>query len=389
MSRAFTCSESFDQQMQIQQPDIASSLTHPHPSLTPCSEFDRALSSVIDDTTASLTLTPLTPCLTTASTKTFYSAIDVTMEKNDAKEQTSQAPTDSLSSPMAGMEGHAEKVSGDSDVTVKVKQSPTSKPKKSRSRASSTSRRGLRSASSSTTGRSSKAHRSSMQAGRGTTSMSQKKRDDLLALHRDCCRLFQDSGLMDRDADLHAERVRSYTAPARPGTRYGHSISSKAASDTMSPILRAQRSPFFAADQDGDISDDELLASNPLRRTSVAHSELEPQPYVPVPATVIDWTSPSTRRREYEKIDRSNRGIRRIWRRIAPKCLQSSARTPFFEAGKDGKGNYEGSVRRFRMDIPDEKEEREQLSFPGSDARGKWSCFARSRQSRQSNESNR
>jgi hypothetical protein len=27
---------------------------------------------------------------------------------------------------------------------------------------------------------------------------------------------------------------------------------------------------------------------------------------------------------------------------------------PFFEEGKNGKGNYEGSVRRFRMDLPDE-----------------------------------
>jgi hypothetical protein len=43
-----------------------------------------------------------------------------------------------------------------------------------------------------------------------------------------------------------------------------------------------------------------------------------------------------------------------LWRRVAPKWCRSDTRTPFFEEDKDGKGNYEGSVRRFRMDLPDE-----------------------------------
>jgi hypothetical protein len=206
--------------------------------------------------------------------------------------------------------------------------------------------------------------------------MSQKKRDDLLALHRDACRLFQESGLTSahigpdavpqRDAEFRP--VRSYTAPAHPVTR-GSFASAKLYSPTLPPTVRSQRSPpFSAADHDGDISDDELLS----RKTSV-----DEEPYVPVPATVIDWTSPSTRRREYEKIDRSNRGIRRAWRRLAPKCLQSSNRMPFFEEGKDGKGNYEGSVRRFRIDIPDDKDERDELARVSkkTDIRGKWSCF--------------
>jgi hypothetical protein len=71
--------------------------------------------------------------------------------------------------------------------------------------------------------------------------------------------------------------------------------------------------------------------------------------------TVIDWTSPSTRRREYEKIDRASTGVRGFWRRVAPRwCQFGDNRMPFFEEGKKGKGNYEGSVRRFRMDLPDE-----------------------------------
>jgi hypothetical protein len=137
-------------------------------------------------------------------------------------------------------------------------------------------------------------------------------------------------------------------------------------------------------DHDGDMSDEELLSPSHTRRTaSPSQSEADPQHLyepVPVPATVIDWTSPTTRRREYEKIDRSNRGLRRIWRRIAPRCFRSSdARTPFFEEGKDGKGNHEGSVRRFRMDIPDEKDETSNVPTAKDtfthDKGGRWSCF--------------
>lgn len=91
---------------------------------------------------------------------------------------------------------------------------------------------------------------------------------------------------------------------------------------------------------------------------SIAQSLSRPPAYVIQPVTVIDWTSPSTRRREYEKIDRSSRGIRGLWRRFAPKwCQPGQGRVPFFEEGKGGKGNYEGSVRRFRMDLPDEEED--------------------------------
>lgn len=64
----------------------------------------------------------------------------------------------------------------------------------------------------------------------------------------------------------------------------------------------------------------------------------------------MEWTSSSTRRREYEKIDRASRGIRGLWRRVAPRwCQGRNSRTPFFE---EGKSNREGSVRRFRMDLP-------------------------------------
>lgn len=68
----------------------------------------------------------------------------------------------------------------------------------------------------------------------------------------------------------------------------------------------------------------------------------------------MEWTSPDTRRREYEKIDRASKGVRGLWRRVAPRCFQThDSRTPFFE---EGKPEREGSVRRFRMDLPEDEE---------------------------------
>jgi hypothetical protein len=68
----------------------------------------------------------------------------------------------------------------------------------------------------------------------------------------------------------------------------------------------------------------------------------------------MEWTSPDTRRREYEKIDRASSGVRGLWRRVAPRCFQTrDSRVPFFE---EGKPEREGSVRRFRMDLPEDEE---------------------------------
>ena len=69
------------------------------------------------------------------------------------------------------------------------------------------------------------------------------------------------------------------------------------------------------------------------------------------PQTVIDWTSPATRRREYEEIDKSCRGIRGLWRKISPRWCQRNRRLEFYDEQNDSDG---GSVRRYRIDIPPE-----------------------------------
>lgn len=88
--------------------------------------------------------------------------------------------------------------------------------------------------------------------------------------------------------------------------------------------------------------------SDGLDSSSTAASPIEP-----TPPTIIDWTSTATRRREYERIDRSHRGLRGWWRRIAPRWCQRSrsSRISFYDGDSDA-----GSVRRYRIPLADESE---------------------------------
>ena len=73
-----------------------------------------------------------------------------------------------------------------------------------------------------------------------------------------------------------------------------------------------------------------------------------------LPQTVIDWTSPSTRRKEYAEIDKSCRGIRGLWRRISPQWCQRNRRLHFHREEDESDC---GSVRRYRVDVLDEIKE--------------------------------
>lgn len=165
-----------------------------------------------------------------------------------------------------------------------------------------------------------------------------QKRESLLALHRESCRLFQVPG-------------QEVLSPPPVSTKMSvQHISSAASSDIGSPPL----SPGLYAQS--SISDRSLDHGRP---STIYLIPAEPPCKEPSNTvnTAIDWTSPSTRRREYAKIDRASHGVRGLWRKVAPRWCQSrNDRMPFFEPDKNGKANYEGSVRRFRMDLPDEPE---------------------------------
>ncbi|PYH32388.1 uncharacterized protein BO87DRAFT_312863 [Aspergillus neoniger CBS 115656] len=180
------------------------------------------------------------------------------------------------------------------------------------------------------------------------------RREDLIALHRESCRLFQDDGLSTSKPSPRASASASESRPPSSSTSGTPPRPLRSASNASSPpTLRTPLSISTYQDQ----SNQNDSPRGPIR--AATFSAYEPACTSPVQptVTVIDWTSPSTRRREYEKIDRASSGVRGFWRRVAPRwCQFGDHRTPFFEEGKDGKGNYEGSVRRFRMDLPEECE---------------------------------
>ncbi|KAH8598785.1 hypothetical protein B0O99DRAFT_505263 [Bisporella sp. PMI_857] len=74
----------------------------------------------------------------------------------------------------------------------------------------------------------------------------------------------------------------------------------------------------------------------------------------PPPATCHYWTSDSTRRLEYAAIDAASKGVRGFFIKLVPDCIlpPSSRRTKFH----DDADSDAGSVRRYRLDLPEEKD---------------------------------
>jgi hypothetical protein len=73
-----------------------------------------------------------------------------------------------------------------------------------------------------------------------------------------------------------------------------------------------------------------------------------PAPAPVIPPTIIHWTSDETRRKEYAQIDRQCKGLRGIWNRL---FTRSGTRQKFYD---EKEGSDAGSVRRIRLDLPDE-----------------------------------
>ncbi|KAF2477831.1 uncharacterized protein BDR25DRAFT_4278 [Lindgomyces ingoldianus] len=142
--------------------------------------------------------------------------------------------------------------------------------------------------------------------------------DDVLALHFRSCSLFQN-----------------------PTYRSGHH-------------LHGSISGYEIADV-GTFSSRAVPVSAPAPQSSVDAITTSESPKqseetieaVELPSTTMHWTSPSTRKREYEKIDRANSGIRGLVRRMLPRCVSGPPPPRFYEKDMSDVG----SVRRYRMDI--------------------------------------
>ncbi|KAL8887751.1 MAG: hypothetical protein Q9215_004725 [Flavoplaca cf. flavocitrina] len=113
-------------------------------------------------------------------------------------------------------------------------------------------------------------------------------------------------------------------------------------------------------------------------------------PSLIIPQTTVDWTLPTTRRREYEKIEASTRGIRGLWRRFAPKRCHKHSRLTFFNDDPEKEGNEgdAGSVRRYRINLDEETEELRTQEVETIPDRGShtwlkgWRCFGKAQYER-------
>ncbi|CAO2654200.1 Nn.00g109330.m01.CDS01 [Neocucurbitaria sp. VM-36] len=97
--------------------------------------------------------------------------------------------------------------------------------------------------------------------------------------------------------------------------------------------------------------------------------------------TTMHWTSPSTRQRDYERIDKANSGLRGLMRKAMPRCV-SGPQEKFYEKDQSDAG----SVRRYRMDDFDDHHanEKETLRLHTHAAekpmarptmKTRWTCF--------------
>jgi hypothetical protein len=99
---------------------------------------------------------------------------------------------------------------------------------------------------------------------------------------------------------------------------------------------------------------------------------------IPIPATTTHWTSPSTRKRDYERIDRQNTGLRGLVRRVVPRCV-SGPPEKFYEKDQSDAG----SVRRYRLDVIEShinEKELTRLKMQSSQSqrpklKSRWTCF--------------
>ncbi|KAJ5591642.1 uncharacterized protein N7459_002011 [Penicillium hispanicum] len=205
-----------------------------------------------------------------------------------------------------------------------------------------------------------------------TRTTPQERRESLLALHRESCRLFQDP---ERPSTAFPDDIRARPPLSRTASssyksrREGRNSYETGASTPPSPIASSLSSRLFEHEHRSSVSSGARPPSlrtrdrsNTLPAGTAGHVHSPSASSIHVPATVMEWTSASTRRQEYRKIDRASRGVRGLWRRVAPRwCQARDSRTPFFEEGKTSR---EGSVRRFRMDLPDEADEPEAPDKP-------------------------
>lgn len=140
---------------------------------------------------------------------------------------------------------------------------------------------------------------------------------------------------------LHARHTTPYIrTSAAPNPSSGNTTASYPQAYFQFPPIALTETPQ---------NNDELPSENDRAR------EREMQNRSPPPTTIQYWTSDSTRRLEYAAIDAASKGVRGFVMKLIPDCfLPSSTKANRFHDGVDD--DDVGSVRRYRLDLPEEEE---------------------------------
>ncbi|KAF2876567.1 hypothetical protein BDV95DRAFT_602546 [Massariosphaeria phaeospora] len=159
--------------------------------------------------------------------------------------------------------------------------------------------------------------------------------DDVLALHFRSCSLFQ-------SLTNHAG------PPSSPICGYGK----VAHADVVGPVQANSIWPTVAPPPGVD---DTALVNERCRLKQSQET---------VDNTTTHWMSSTTRKREYEHIDRANSGLRGLLRKVVPRCVSGPPPPRFYEANTLDDDTC--SVRRYRVDLSDHhNEEKSAASLRG------------------------
>ena len=136
-----------------------------------------------------------------------------------------------------------------------------------------------------------------------------------------------------RSSPTTAQTIDTYTSSQRPSLNSRHTTSPAYQQTIYQPYQFFQ----FPTLQDSE------------------NASAVPPPPPPPPATCQYWTSDSSRRLEYAAIDAASRGVKGFFIRLIPDCIlpPTSRRTRFH---CDDEASDAGSVRRYRIALPEEKE---------------------------------
>jgi hypothetical protein len=238
-----------------------------------------------------------------------------------------------------------------------------------------------------------------------------RKGQDLISFHKQSCRLFQSlegtlassCGSTTRTNQPRLKhgpiaKIRpsspciiktdsgfAYLTTTSPTSPFGSARSSRRNSSAVTtPPSSFYGGPTTTTTTSSSFSSIACTSSSILKENpSISPSALPL--HRPHPVSVMSWTSTESRRREYEKIDRSYRGLRGLWKKVAPRwCRRKFARRGFFE-GKDGEAE---SVRRYRValdeddddDDDDDDKRHEECGLDEEKKKGKkkgrkWTCL--------------